>query len=59
MADWPTVSIKMPPDLKKLFEAAADKLKMYGKSNLSEFLRQAGIDKANKVLGIKPTKDKH
>ena len=52
MPNLEQIPIRATQEMKNLIKLAADKLGL----SLSAFLRQAGIEKAHKVLGTPPTK---
>jgi uncharacterized protein (DUF1778 family) len=55
MAEWLPIQIKAPAETKKLLERAAQAIGL----TLSAFMRQAAVEKANKVLGLRPTLPLH
>jgi uncharacterized protein (DUF1778 family) len=55
MAEWLQIQIKAPAETKSILERAAKAVGL----TLSAFLRQAGMERATKVLGLRPTLPVH
>jgi uncharacterized protein (DUF1778 family) len=55
MAEWIPIQIKAPAETKSILERAAKAVGL----TLSAFMRQAAMERAAKVLGIRPTLPVH